>query len=203
MRSCERAVHQPVSRSSGLPTDTAACRGRIAQPIESVIPAESSCWPAAGVPTRSPSPDAGSTSGDGACLVAHGGPPRTASKALAGARVASRWPSAPLDPARGPRPGGGADQPAHIRRNGMSGGIGTCKNQTCMQTDMLLEDGYCSDDCRLEATGCSVPGCRCLGADDGVSRCSHCQRYTWGVVAGHCPDCRSAPEPAASTGTRL
>jgi hypothetical protein len=35
MRSCERAVQQPVSRSSGLPTDTAACRGRIAQPIES------------------------------------------------------------------------------------------------------------------------------------------------------------------------
>jgi hypothetical protein len=44
MRSCERAVHQPVSRSSGLPTDTAACRGRIAQPVESVIPAESSGW---------------------------------------------------------------------------------------------------------------------------------------------------------------
>ena len=40
MRSCERAVHQPVSRSSGLPTDTAACGGRIAQPIESAIPAE-------------------------------------------------------------------------------------------------------------------------------------------------------------------
>jgi hypothetical protein len=84
----------------------------------------------------------------------------------------------------------------------MSGGIGTCKNQTCMQTDILLEDGYCSDDCRLEATGCSVPGCRCLGADDGVSRCSHCERYTWGVVAGRCPDCGSAPEPAASTETR-
>ena len=84
----------------------------------------------------------------------------------------------------------------------MSGGIGTCKNQTCMQTDMLLEDGYCSDDCRLEATGCSVPGCRCLGADDGVSRCSHCERYTWGIVAGRCPDCGSAPEPAASTGPR-
>ena len=36
----------------------------------------------------------------------------------------------------------------------MSGGIGTCKNQTCMQTDMLLEDGYCwTASCRLEATG--------------------------------------------------
>jgi hypothetical protein len=30
----------------------------------------------------------------------------------------------------------------------MSGSIGTGKNQTCMQTDLLLEDGYRTDDCR-------------------------------------------------------
>jgi hypothetical protein len=111
MRSCERAVHQPVSRASGLPTDTAACRGRIAQPIESVIPAESSCR-TGGWRAHCPSPDAGVHAGGwGLAWSLHGGPPRTASRALAGARVASRWPSAPLDPARGPRPGGGADQP--------------------------------------------------------------------------------------------
>jgi hypothetical protein len=82
----------------------------------------------------------------------------------------------------------------------MNGGIGTCNNPTCMQTGLLLEDGYCSDDCRMEATGCSVPGCYCLGADDGVSRCGECERYTWGVVAGRCSDGRSAAKPAASTG---
>lgn len=30
----------------------------------------------------------------------------------------------------------------------MSGGIGTCKNQTRMQTNLLLEDGFCTDDGR-------------------------------------------------------
>jgi hypothetical protein len=84
----------------------------------------------------------------------------------------------------------------------MSGGGGTCKNPTCMQTDLLLEDGYCSDDCRLEATGCSVPGCQCLGVDDAVSRCSDCERYTGDVVAGRCLDCRSAAQPTASAGVR-
>jgi hypothetical protein len=84
----------------------------------------------------------------------------------------------------------------------MSGGIGTCKNQICGQTDTLLEDGYCSDGCRMEAIGCSVPGCRCLGSDDAVSRCNDRERYTWGVVAGRCPDCRSGREPAASPGVR-
>ena len=82
----------------------------------------------------------------------------------------------------------------------MSGGIGTCKNPTCMQTDLLLENGYCSDDCRLEATGCSVPGCQCLGVDDAVGRCSDCERYTGVVVAGRCLDCRSAAQPTASAG---
>jgi hypothetical protein len=84
----------------------------------------------------------------------------------------------------------------------MSGGIGTCNNPTCMQTDLLLEDGYGTDDCRREATGCSVPGCDCLGADDGVSWCSDCERYTWDVVAGRCRDCRSAAQAAGSTGAR-
>ena len=84
----------------------------------------------------------------------------------------------------------------------MSGGIGTCKNPTCQQTDLLPEDGYCTDGCRMEATGCSVPGCLCLGADNGVSRCSDCGRYTSGVVAGRCPDCRSAAQPAGSMGAR-
>jgi hypothetical protein len=84
----------------------------------------------------------------------------------------------------------------------MGGGIGQCKNQACRQTDMLEEDGFCADDCRMAATGCSVPGCRCRGVDDGVSRCSDCERYTWDVVAGRCQDCRSAPEPAASTEAR-
>jgi hypothetical protein len=84
----------------------------------------------------------------------------------------------------------------------MSGGIGTCQNPTCRQTATLLEDGYCSDDCRMEATGCSVPGCECLGADDAVSWCSDCERYTGDVVAGRCPDCRSAGQPTESTGIR-
>jgi hypothetical protein len=84
----------------------------------------------------------------------------------------------------------------------MSGGIGTCQNPSCRQTATLLEDGYCSDDCRLEATGCLVPGCECLGADDAVSRCRDCERYAGDVVAGRCPDCRSAAQPTASTGIR-
>jgi hypothetical protein len=50
----------------------------------------------------------------------------------------------------------------------MRGGIGTCQNAICGQTAMLLEDSYCSDGCRMEATGCWVPGCQCLGADDGA-----------------------------------
>ena len=52
----------------------------------------------------------------------------------------------------------------------MDGGIGQCKNQACGQTDALTYDGFCSDTCRMEATGCSVPDCGCRGADDGVSR---------------------------------
>ena len=63
-------------------------------------------------------------------------------RALACARVAPQWPSAPLDPVRGPGQEEAPTSQAHIRRNGMSGGIGTCKNQTCGQTDILLEDSY-------------------------------------------------------------
>jgi hypothetical protein len=68
--------------------------------------------------------------------------------------------------------------------------LGTCRNQPCGQTAPLLDGGFCSDECRREATGCSVPGCGCRGACDGVSRCADCERYTWGVVDGRCPDCR-------------
>ena len=75
----------------------------------------------------------------------------------------------------------------------MDGGIGQCKHQACGQTDALTDDGFCSDTCRMEATGCSVPDCGCRGACDGVSRCTSCDRYTWSVVDGRCPDCREVP----------
>jgi hypothetical protein len=71
--------------------------------------------------------------------------------------------------------------------------LGTCRNGPCGQSGPLLEDGFCSDDCRRDATGCSVPGCGCGGGCDGVSRCVACERYTWGVVGGRCPDCRQVP----------
>jgi hypothetical protein len=41
--------------------------------------------------------------------------------------------------------------------------VGTCRNQPCGQIDLLWEDGYCSEDCRAQGTGCPVPGCRCAG----------------------------------------
>jgi hypothetical protein len=78
----------------------------------------------------------------------------------------------------------------------MDGGIGQCKNQACGQTDALTDDGFCSDTCRMEATGCSVPDCGCGGVCDGVSRCTSCDRYTWSVVDGRCPDCREVPAEA-------
>jgi hypothetical protein len=78
----------------------------------------------------------------------------------------------------------------------MDGGIGQCKNQACEQTDALTDDGFCSDTCRMEATGCSVPDCGCRGACDGVSRCTSCDRSTWSVVDGRCPDCREVPAEA-------
>ena len=59
----------------------------------------------------------------------------------------------------------------------MDGGIGQCKNQACGQTDALTDDGFCSDTCRMEATGCSVPECGCRGVCDGVSRCTSCDRH--------------------------
>jgi hypothetical protein len=42
--------------------------------------------------------------------------------------------------------------------------VGTCRNGPCGQYGARGEDGYCSDDCRREATGCSVPFCGCGGA---------------------------------------
>jgi hypothetical protein len=66
----------------------------------------------------------------------------------------------------------------YTRRTAMDGGIGQCKNQACGQTDALTYDGFCSDTCRMEATGCSVPECGCGGVCDGVSRCTSCDRYT-------------------------
>jgi hypothetical protein len=41
--------------------------------------------------------------------------------------------------------------------------LGTCRNQACGQTDLLWEDGFCSDDCREATTGCPVPWCGCSG----------------------------------------
>ena len=78
----------------------------------------------------------------------------------------------------------------------MDGGIGECKNPACGQVEALTEDGFCSDECRMEVTGCSVPGCGCGGADDGVTWCAGCERYTAGVVDGRCPDCRVSLIPA-------
>lgn len=72
----------------------------------------------------------------------------------------------------------------------MDGGVGQCKNPACGQVEALTEDGFCSDECRREATGCSVPGCGCGGVCDGVSRCTDCELYAAGVVDGRCPDCR-------------
>ena len=68
--------------------------------------------------------------------------------------------------------------------------VGMCRNDPCGQVGPRHEDGFCSEDCRMETTGCSVPGCGCGGVCDGVSRCTDCERYTWGVVGGRCPDCR-------------
>jgi hypothetical protein len=42
--------------------------------------------------------------------------------------------------------------------------VGTCRNDPCGQYGGRGEDGYCSEDCRREATGCSVPFCGCGGA---------------------------------------
>jgi hypothetical protein len=41
--------------------------------------------------------------------------------------------------------------------------VGRCRNDPCRQLDLLWEDGYCSDGCREEATGCEVPFCTCAG----------------------------------------
>jgi hypothetical protein len=41
--------------------------------------------------------------------------------------------------------------------------VGRCRNEVCGQADLLWEDGYCSDDCREQATGCTVPFCGCAG----------------------------------------
>ncbi len=78
----------------------------------------------------------------------------------------------------------------------MDGGIGQCRNPVCMRVEALTEDGFCSEECRSETTGCSVPGCGCGGADDGVSQCTSCWRYAAGVVNSRCPACRA---PAITT----
>jgi hypothetical protein len=41
--------------------------------------------------------------------------------------------------------------------------VGTCRNDPCGQMDQLWEDGFCSGDCREQATGCDVPLCGCAG----------------------------------------
>jgi hypothetical protein len=70
----------------------------------------------------------------------------------------------------------------------MDGGLGQCKNDVCRQNDLLLEDGYCSDDCREAATGCTVPGCGCRGADAGLSQCTSCGLYAR-LEGGRCQEC--------------
>jgi hypothetical protein len=45
--------------------------------------------------------------------------------------------------------------------------VGICRNDACGQYGGREEDGYCSESCREEATGCGVPGCTCGGADQG------------------------------------
>jgi hypothetical protein len=42
--------------------------------------------------------------------------------------------------------------------------VGRCRNEACQRADLLWEDGFCSDDCREQATGCPVPFCGCAGA---------------------------------------
>ena len=71
----------------------------------------------------------------------------------------------------------------------MDGGIGDCRNPACGQVEALTEDGFCSQECRVQLTGCSVPGCGCGGGCDGVSRCTDCELYSAGVVDGRCPGC--------------
>jgi len=41
--------------------------------------------------------------------------------------------------------------------------VGTCRYRDCGQRDLLWEDGYCTEDCREQATGCPVPFCGCAG----------------------------------------
>jgi hypothetical protein len=185
MRSCERAVHQPVSRSSGLPTDTAACRGRIAQPVESVIPAESSCWTGGWRAHQvSVAGRRGPFRGWGLAWSLHGGPPRTASRALAGARVAPRWPSAPLDPTRGPRPGGGADQPAphqeerHERRHRHLQEPDLHADRHASGGRLLLGRLPLGSD-RLLGAWLQVSGCRRRGQPVQPLRAVHLGRRCW------------------------
>jgi hypothetical protein len=97
----------------------------------------------------------------------------------------------PGDPGRGM----GGDQPGRTPGGMAMNGfveLGTCRNDPCGQCAPLLPGGFCSDDCRREATGCSVPDCGCGGACDGVSQCTSCERYTRDVITGGCPDCRKA-----------
>jgi len=46
--------------------------------------------------------------------------------------------------------------------------VGRCGSDPCRQLDLLWEDGYCTDTCREEATGCEVPGCTCAGGCGAV-----------------------------------
>ena len=46
--------------------------------------------------------------------------------------------------------------------------VGRCGNDPCRQLDLLWEDGYCTDTCREEATGCEVPDCTCAGGCGAV-----------------------------------
>jgi hypothetical protein len=41
--------------------------------------------------------------------------------------------------------------------------VGRCRSDPCGQADLLWEDGFCSEGCREQATGCDVPFCGCNG----------------------------------------
>jgi hypothetical protein len=72
--------------------------------------------------------------------------------------------------------------------------VGTCRNWFCRDVGPGHEDGYCSEDCRVQATGCTVPFCACRGADLGLRQCTSCTQYVKGLVNGRCEECRACDE---------
>jgi hypothetical protein len=71
---------------------------------------------------------------------------------------------------------------------------GTCRNWVCGEVGPRHEDGYCSEDCRIGATGCAVPFCGCRGADLGLRQCMSCTLFVRDLVDGTCAECRVSNE---------